>query len=217
MFEYMNWWFPDGETHFPEMLDKGITKGGPKGEYQWQARNKSLKYVKNKRLALDIGANVGLWSRSLTKHFDQVIAFEPVSIFRDCLNKNVKSTNFKVMSVALGNKETTANMNITEGNTGHTHIDPASIGTGNIQVITLDSLNLNNVDYIKLDCEGFEFRVIQGAEQTIKRCQPVIVVEQKPHDAYSDQYTQHAAVELLQSWGLEKLDNHNDDWILGFK
>jgi FkbM family methyltransferase len=215
MHEHMGWWFPDTETHFPKMLNKSVAKGGP-AEYQYQVRDRSLNHVKQFGVALDIGANVGLWSRSLCNRFDTVIAFEPVEIFRECLSRNVVSQNIMIKDFALGNEDTTATMIITEGNTGHTHINPESLGHGNIEVRRLDSLELNQVDYIKMDCEGFEYRVLQGAEQTIRRHRPVVVVEQKPHDAYSSQYGQHAAIELLQSWGLIRLDQVKDDWIMGW-
>jgi hypothetical protein len=43
-----------------------------------------------------------------------------------------------------------------------------------------------------------------------------VVVEQKPHDAYSNQYGQHAAIGLLQEWGMVRLDQVKDDWIMGW-
>jgi hypothetical protein len=122
MHEFMGWWFPDTETHFPKMLSKSVSKGGP-AEYQYQVRNRSLAHVQQFDVALDIGANVGLWSRSLCEHFKTVIAFEPVAMFRECLARNVVSENFEIKDFALGNENTTATMIITEGNTGHTHID----------------------------------------------------------------------------------------------
>jgi len=213
--EQYGWYFPDIETHFPEMLGKNIKKGGP-AEYQQPVRLLSLQHVKNKRTALDIGANVGLWSRDLTKHFDQVIAFEPVAMFRECLERNVTASNIKVETVALGDSEGQVRMIITEGNTGHTHVDPASNG-GDTRIIRLDSLILQNVDYIKIDCEGFEYRVLQGAQQTIQRCRPVVVIEQKPHDMYSKEYGQFAAIGLLEDWGMVRLDQVKDDWILGWQ
>lgn len=216
MYKIHEWWFPDTETHFPRMLEKSISKGGP-AEYQYQARNKSLAHVKQFRTCIDIGANVGLWSRDLVKKFERVIAFEPVPLFRECLQKNVVSTNFVIHPLALGDQDTTARMNITEGNTGHTHIDPNSIGSGDTQVVRLDNLHISNVDYIKMDCEGFEYRVIKGAEQTIKQWRPVIVVEQKPHDMYAKDYGQHAAIGLLESFGMCKLDQVKDDWVMGWK
>ena len=215
MYEYQGWWFPDSEDHFPKMLKKSTDKGGP-AEYQYQVRDRSMTYVKRCGVALDIGANVGLWSRSLCKHFTTVIAFEPVAMFRECLIRNVVADNLHVKDFALGDKRTTATMIITEGNTGHTHINPSSIGQGDIQVYRLDDLDLDTVDYIKIDCEGYEYRILQGAEETIRRCRPVVVVEQKPHDAYSSQYGQHAAIELMRSWGMTRLDQVKDDWIMGW-
>jgi FkbM family methyltransferase len=214
MREQYGWYFPDIETHFPQMLAKSVSKGGPT-EYQQPVRLRSLGHVKNKRTALDIGANVGLWSRDLVKHFEQVIAFEPVAMFRECLERNVTASNLMVQSVALGDQEGQVSMIITEGNTGHTHVDPDS-QDGDTTIIRLDSLNLQNVDYIKIDCEGFEYRVLQGAEQTIRRCRPVVVIEQKPHDAYSKHYGQFAAVGLLEDWGMTRLDQVKDDWIMGW-
>ena len=214
MREQYGWFFPDIETHFPQMLAKSVSKGGPT-EYQQPVRLRSLGHVKNKRTALDIGANVGLWSRDLVKHFEQVIAFEPVLMFRECLQRNVTASNLTVQSVALGDTEGQVNMIITEGNTGHTHVDPASKG-GDTTIIKLDSLDLQNVDYIKIDCEGFEYRVLQGAKQTIKRCRPVVVIEQKPHEMYSKDYGQFAAIGLLEDWGMVKLDQVKDDWIMGW-
>jgi hypothetical protein len=41
----------------------------------------------------------------------------------------------------------------------------------------LDDFGLNDVDMIKIDVEGWEFEVLKGAEQTIRRCQPILMVE----------------------------------------
>lgn len=214
MREQYGWFFPDIEKHFPEMLAKNISKGGP-AEYQQPVRLRSFKYIKNRRLALDIGANVGLWSRDLVQNFDQVLAFEPVAMFRECLQQNVPAVNFTVHSCALGDQDGQVKMIITEGNTGHTHVDPKSQG-GDTEIRRLDSLDLQNVDYIKIDCEGFEYRVLQGAERTIRRCRPVVVIEQKPHDMYAKNYGQFAAIGLLEAWGMVQLDKVKDDWIMGW-
>jgi FkbM family methyltransferase len=216
MNEFMGWWFPEGEDHFQRMLLKSVSKGGP-ARYQYQVRDLSLEFCTNRKTAIDIGANVGLWSRDLTAHFAQVIAFEPVPLFRECLSKNVTNANFTVYNQALGNEHTWAKMNVTLGNMGHTHIAPDSIGQGDTEIRTLDSYDFNDISYIKMDCEGFEYRVIQGAEQTIKRCRPVVVVEQKPHDAYSSDYGQYAAIDLLKSWGMVVLQQVKDDWIMGWQ
>lgn len=216
MIEHYGWKFPDFETHLPRMLKKSVDKGLP-AEYQVAVRRRSIELCDNRTLALDIGANVGLWSRDFVQSFKHVIAFEPVAVFRECLEHNVQGNNFEVQPIALGDQDTQGTMIITEDNSGHSHLDPATMGTGNVRVVRLDTLNFHDVSYIKIDCEGYEYRILQGAEQTIRRCRPVIVIEQKPHDAYSKQYGQFAAVALLQEWGMIKLDQVRDDWIMGWR
>ena len=216
MVEHYGWKFPDFETHLPRMLKKSVDKGLP-AEYQVAVRRRSIELCENRLLALDIGANVGLWSRDFVGSFKRVIAFEPVALFRECLEHNVQGKNFEVQPIALGDQDTQGTMIITEDNSGHSHLDPATMGTGNVPVVRLDTLNFHDVSYIKIDCEGYEYRILQGAEQTIRRCRPVVVIEQKPHDAYSKQYGQFAAVALLQEWGMIKLDQVRDDWIMGWQ
>jgi len=215
MNEHYGWYFPDFETHFPKMLKKSVDKGLPP-EYQIAVRKRSIELCSKRGTALDIGANVGLWARDLVDNFAKVVAFEPVAVFRECLEKNVTGANFFISPLALGDHDTQATMIITEGNSGHSHLDPATLGTGDVQVVKLDNLNMEDVDYIKIDCEGYEYRVLQGAEQTVKRWRPIMVIEQKPHDAYSKDYGQFAAIALLESWGMIKLDQIRDDWIMGW-
>jgi FkbM family methyltransferase len=198
------------------MLKKSVDKGLPP-EYQIAVRRRSIGLCAKRGTALDIGANVGLWGRDLVDNFAKVVAFEPVAVFRECLEKNVIGDNFFISPLALGDQDTVATMIITEGNSGHSHLDPNTIGSGDVTVVKLDNLNIDNVDYIKIDCEGYEYRVLQGAEQTVKRWRPIIVVEQKPHDAYSKDYGQFAAIALLESWGMIKLDQVRDDWIMGWE
>ena len=215
MHEYQGWWFPDTESHFPKMLKKSTDRGGP-AEYQYQVRDRSMTHAKRRGVALDIGANVGLWSRSLCQNFRTVIAFEPVAMFRECLELNVPSANIAVKPIALGDTNANVNMIITEGNTGHSHVDPKSQG-GDTVMVTLDYLNYQKIDYIKIDCEGFEYRVLQGAQQTIRRCRPIVVIEQKPHKMYEKNYGQFAAIGLLEDWGMVRLDQVKDDWIMGWR
>ena len=209
-------WFPDCDTHFAKMLDKNVAKGN-QPVYQEPVRRISIQHCLHRNLALDIGANVGLWSRDLVRSFAKVIAFEPVGLFRECLEKNVSGNNFFISPMALGDQDSKGTMIITEENSGHSHLDPNSMGTGDVQIVRLDNLNLQGVDYVKIDCEGYEYRVLQGAEQTVKRCRPIMVIEQKPHDAYSKDYGQFAAIALLESWGMVKLDQVRDDWIMGWQ
>tara|TARA_E500000178_G_scaffold286845_1_gene288820 strand:+ start:35196 stop:35846 length:651 start_codon:yes stop_codon:yes gene_type:complete len=216
MYQVHGWWFADQDTHFAHMIDKNIKKGGPP-TYQEPVRHKSLGFVKDFGVAVDIGANVGLWSRDLATRFARVVAIEPVQEFQECLHKNVPMENIEVWPIALGTEDTTIDMIITEGNTGHSHIDKTTIGIGKVKMQRLDSLWFDRIDYMKIDCEGYEMQILQGGEQTIRNHQPVIVVEQKLHtDTGITKETQYGAVDLLKSWGARELGRVRNDCILGW-
>jgi FkbM family methyltransferase len=216
MYQSHGWWFPDQDTHFAGMLHKNIKKGGG-AVYQEPVRQRSIALTAHKGLAIDIGANVGLWCRDLCQCFDQVIAFEPVADFRACLQRNVPYANLEIKHCALGDEDTMIDMNITPENTGHSHVNPDTKGLGSIPMYRLDTLNLPHFDYCKIDCEGFEYTILCGAEQTIRAYRPVMVVEQKLHkDTGVTKATQYGAVELLRSWGAKELDRVRSDVILGW-
>lgn len=214
MYQAHGWWFPDQDTHFAGMLEKNIKKGGGP-VYQEPVRRLSIKHCAHKRLALDIGANVGLWSRDLCEHFDQVVAFEPVADFRSCLQKNVINTKLDLRACALGEQDTMIDMIVTEINTGHSHVDTASLGKGKTHMYRLDSLGFTGVDYMKLDCEGYENAILRGARETIMANRPIMVVEHKNHQDVGHDDTGQA-LDTLVGWGARIIDRVKNDYILGW-
>jgi FkbM family methyltransferase len=214
MYQAHGWWFPDQDTHFAGLLSRSVAKGHA-AVYQQPVRQRSINLAPRKTLALDIGANVGLWSRELTQVFDRVIAFEPVAEFRDCLLKNVPAPNLEVRACALGAEDTSIDMIITAENTGHSHVDTTSMGHGTIPMYRLDSLTLSQIDYIKIDCEGYENTILRGARETILRDRPIMVIEHKQH-----QDVGHAdvdqALNTLIGWGAKILATFKNDYVLGW-
>jgi FkbM family methyltransferase len=212
MKQVYGFWFPSYDTHFPRMLEKGLRVDGVI-RYQWRARDLAIESCTKRRTCIDIGANVGLWACDLVKHFDVVVAFEPVEDFRKCFELNVDCNNVIMHPVALGSEESFIDMTIVEGNTGHSHINAESYGKGNIPLKTLDSFNFVDVDMIKIDVEGFEEEILSGAKNTIEQHRPILVVEQQKHE-YKDAMKETPSIKLLEDWGYTVVGQVNKDWVL---
>lgn len=180
MKEFGGWWFPDEEQHFLDWMQKRNEMVDGRLTYQYHKLREAMGWVTKFRVAIDVGCHVGTWGFFLAKKFESLHAFEPVPLFRQCFEKNVSARNVMMYACALGAVTGKVRMRIDPADTGGTHID-AGAESGDIVLRKLDEFDLQDVDFIKIDCEGFEAQVIDGARDTIQRCKPCIIVEQKPH------------------------------------
>jgi len=125
-----------------------------------------------RKSAVDIGAHKGIWTKVMMGEFERVYSFEPVKENFDVL----KEINFCSYQIALGDKAGSGGM-IPGENTGMWHLtkDINSMGT-NIEM--LDSYNLTEIDFIKIDVEGYELHVLEGAKVTVNKYKPAILLEE---------------------------------------
>ena len=173
MKQVKGWWLPDTDTDF----DRWILDG----DYQKEHRDGILNFLKTQGVefnnCLDVGAHVGFWLKDLQKNFKMVYAFEPISDVRECLKKNVEKDNYLLFDFGLGDKNEKVMVNYIPEETGNTYV--SDHGNREIQIRRLDEIKLPKIDYIKIDAEGYEIKVLQGAEGLITRDEPYIHVEVK--------------------------------------
>ena len=166
-----NYWVLYGSHDEPKYL-----KDAPGG--QSEQREASLRYVSKFRNALDIGSNVGQWTRPLSKLFDTVICFEPNPNFRECFDKNITESNVILHPYALSSHEHTAQQGKKDTHLNH-EIGNTEPRDGDIQCRSLDSFEFTEVDYVKIDVDGFEVPLLEGAKETLTLNSPVINIEMK--------------------------------------
>ena len=111
---------------------------------------------------------------------------------------------------ALGERDGSIAMHTSAGSSGDSWVD----GAGDIPLRRLDDLNLQDVDFIKLDCEGGELMALRGGEETLKRCRPCIIVEQKPGRAQKFGLKETEAVDYLRGLGAQLRGVMSGDYIL---
>lgn len=213
MKQVAGFWLPDSELHLIPFLEKSAQfYKGP--TYQVDKFLACLPQIKRFGHAIDVGAHCGLWSRVMAKCFKKLDAFEPLPRHIECWRKNVLDVNATLHECALGNIGGDVAMLEEKDSTGDSRID--SKATARVRIKTLDSLALSEVDYIKLDCEGFEYFAIKGGEETIRRDRPCLIVEQKPGKAKAYGIADGAAVGLLKSWGAALRFKQSGDYCLSW-
>lgn len=147
--------------------------------------NKALPYIENKRVAIQAGGAMGMWPYLLSRHFNEVYTFEASTENYIHLEKNLKDIkNIKHYNKALGEKNSMCltKLHEKEINNAGCYYTKESVN-GDIQQVKIDDVIEGPVDFIQLDIEGHELNAIKGAEETIEKYCPVIMVEDKllPH------------------------------------
>ena len=124
--------------------------------------------IKDWRVAVDGGANVGEWSDILAQHFGTVHAFEPGEMFQ------AKAPNVIRHKAALLDRRCRVILNRKGNDRGWwvTRDD-----WGDVRATTIDDLALKSCGLIKLDLEGADGLALEGGAETIRKHGPVIMVE----------------------------------------
>src|SRR6266852_3981194 len=140
-------------------------------------------------IAIDVGANEGLYSCALAKLLDRVEAFEPnEETSADLQDYDCPKINLHRVALSRSEGERILHVPILAqgvAGLGWGSLEPEtlppseSVTTQIVQTRTLDSYHFKNVVFIKIDVEGHELQVLEGAEETIARCRPIILLEIK--------------------------------------
>lgn len=185
---------------------------------------------------LDVGANVGLFALQLRKDVGftkRIISFEPQSLAFEILKANAKDDpNWEIYNYALGDEEAKTRINIAGNSESSSLLDmlpsceksaPESkyIGSEMTQIKTLDSFfgNLfkqsNNI-FLKLDVQGFENKVLKGAEESLKHINTIqmemsLVPLYKGELLFSELYT----IMTEKGFSLVSIENGFSDSVSG--
>nr|WP_303645267.1 FkbM family methyltransferase [Salinirubrum litoreum] len=145
-------------------------------------------------VVIDAGANTGVYALAVaaTCPDAQVVAFEPSpSVVEQC-RRNVRLNAFEdridVRGVGLGSESGAATFyrsnydELGSFNAGNAGAWEASVeDTVSVPVATVDALvaaaELSPPDHLKIDVEGFEYEVLLGARETLRRHRPVVYLE----------------------------------------
>jgi len=143
---------------------------------------------KGRGTALDIGANIGIWSYRLQKIFQKVYAFEVNDdVTADLVGLGSPRVELVHMGLSSQPGELTLYIPVSKGVqlNGWASLQPGNCPdtdehiTKTVQVRTLDSFGLRDVSFIKIDVEGHELEVLRGARETLMASRPVVLVEVK--------------------------------------
>lgn len=162
--------------------------------------------VPKNSVALDIGANHGIYAYALSRLSPTVHCFEPLA---ECCRyiRGHHAANITVHNVALSDRagELELHVPVIGGRAVFTRASldrpDGPFESRHVEVRSLDSYGLTGVGFIKIDVEGLEASVLRGAEHLLKTCHPNLLVEiDRAHHTRDSFLAVHAA---LQTFGYQ--------------
>lgn len=158
----------------------------------WEIHIKDFLHVNLTKndIFLDAGSNYGFHSLTAAKLCKKVYSFEPqdhiFKLQKESIEIN-KINNIELYKLGLGNVSTFLKLepvdyNLNGVNMGNVGIDISPESEGElIEIKTIDDFGIGKIDYIKLDVQGYEKFVLDGATNTIKKYKPTLIVEVENH------------------------------------
>jgi FkbM family methyltransferase len=146
-------------------------------------------YIAKSRYIVDAGANIGCHAISYANMNKdaEVWAFEPQKSVFDVLSHNIKvnalSERVYAFQHGLGHANKTLNLckldEVFDERRQGFNRGGVRLGEGGetLEIKTLDSLDIPGLDFLKIDVEGAEGLVIEGATETIKKYRPIVFFE----------------------------------------
>lgn len=136
------------------------------------------------KLSIDIGASLGTYTMHMLCYSKGCWAFEVRPQQAAALRELFKGSPVTVEAVGVSSSNGVADLRVATGDLGRSTVHTENpldvvgvVETIRIPLRTLDSYNLSNVGFIKIDVEGHEFDVLLGAEATLRRSRPNLLIE----------------------------------------
>ncbi|MFT7528546.1 MAG: FkbM family methyltransferase [Arenicella sp.] len=143
----------------------------------------------NSKTILDIGANIGCTAILFAELSKKVYAFEPSPTTFAYLEKNISKSgrsNVLLQNIGLGSEQGESTLTFAPSNRSGGFVSNQTLASAGhtvekIVIRQLDevanSLDLQAIDFIKIDVEGFEGHVLSGAKKTLLSNRPIVVLE----------------------------------------
>ena len=135
-------------------------------------------YITPDRLTIDVGGNSGYQTYFHAQH-NNVVTYEPVPELFEVLQSNLKGMdNVTLINKAVTNNNKDVNLFVDVNRLSMTSQAPlVESETITVPGVALDNENHTNVGFIKVDVEGYELDVLEGATKLIERDRPTMMVE----------------------------------------
>lgn len=180
---------------------------------------------------IDIGMNIGqhaLFASRCVGISGKVYGFEPIEYIYNQVQKSIEKNkseyndfnNIEIFNNGCGNLKEDLKINISDSNAGSSSL-VATYDSDNSEIVKIDKLDnllkdIEKVNFIKIDVEGFEYEALLGAENIINKYKPKILIEYSPYYYIKNESSKENGVKIFNflksfDYKIYDLENNNKE------
>ena len=218
----------NGKIYWVEQEDTLYLQRLKAGQYQgnnWRFAQTILPQFRN---CIDIGSNNACNAIHYAERFEWVECFEPTPLAQNLWHNTIRDNQVKNVTLhqeALGEYQGTTQIITHEKNGGHNHLahydknprankDRLTRTTVEVEVKRLDDYDFEQVDFIKIDVEGYEWFVLQGGIKTLQQNRPLLQLEIVANQCRKFNYRAEDMIEWLRQQDY-RVCSKKDGWLDG--
>lgn len=204
----------DGQSIF--MIENDWLGAGVLSGKEWEPHMSKFfeQNLTEDSILVDAGSNYGLHAIKSARLCKEVYSFEPQKLIHDLQLSSITKnniTNIQLFNCGIGSVNEKKQM-IPINYEDSVNIGDLSVGDGGeeIEIKTLDSVISNGFDFIKIDVQGYEKFVLEGAIDNINKYKPTIVIEFEEHQLRKFGYGCKELFDMIRNLGyvIYLLDYH---------
>jgi FkbM family methyltransferase len=214
------YWIEQGDTMYGQRLRAG--------QYQKKNWQFAQTVLRNFRTCLDVGSNNACNAVHYAERFRHVECWEPTPLAQQLWHNTIRDNgvvNVTLHTEALAEQPGVTEIILHERNGGHNHLahydknprakrENLGRSTHPVTQRTLDSYGFTGVDFVKIDTEGYELFVIQGAESLIQQNRPLIQMEIVANQCRKFNYRAEDLIEHMRERDY-RVCSKRDGWLDG--
>ena len=123
-------------------------------------------------MIVDIGAWCGTWAIAMQQYAKKIHCFEPNKTHYECLQRNIAPYgHIRIYNQAIGNEDGYISLS-QESATQNTRV---LLEKGETKISKMDSLEIDDIDMLKIDVEGLEMEVLKGASYQLEKIKYIMI------------------------------------------
>lgn len=189
---YKDWYICTTVNDLNRSTIEEVILGGTSSQPEIALIKQLRRELPDKMMFIDVGGNIGTFLCQFEDKCDNIFVFEPIPRLNNVIKESIeynKGNKVKLIAKAVGDSPSIVKMLDNNNSSIVNENNTEAVLEINVTTLDIEFATISHIDFVKIDVEGYEVNVLNGAKKIIEKHQPAILVE--VHPVFLENYKQH--------------------------